>query len=195
MTDFRGRLSTGSSHLIRQVAPLLCLAVAAATACSHAGQRVVSASEAKVFAPLSHEIQGVWRPVEVTSDADARPGINHPLTTEIGPGLEFFTPRYYSHIALSTNAARPPVRDDSPLDVVMAAWGPFSANAGTYEIRGDTLFRYGTVAKTPGAMRPGNVTIVRLVIHGDTMWHTSIGGRLGSGQTIRYLRLERSSQH
>jgi hypothetical protein len=153
----------------------------------------LSSAPAHSDSALSPNIVGVWQPVTFITAPDARPGAAHPLMTDVGITLEIFTKSYYSHVAQATSTPRPPVPDSNvTLADVMAEWSPFSAQAGTYAIRGDTLIRHPIVAKNPKGMTPyDHQTFVRLRIQGDTMWQTSIGGSLGRGQTIRYVRLER----
>lgn len=140
-------------------------------------------------------ILGVWRPTAVSRSADARAGTGHPLTDDVGITLEVFTPKHYSLVAQRTTTPRPAVPDSNvTLADVMAEWSPFAAQAGTYVIHADTLFRHAVVAKNPKAMLPsygGSFVLFRIA--GDTMWQTSIGGTLGRGTTIRYLRIERLS--
>jgi hypothetical protein len=72
------------------------------------------------------------------------------------------------------------------VEQLLAAWGPFGASGGPYEIAGDTIVMHTIVAKNPfpGAERVDRFTF-RIV--GDSLWTTGVR----SGLTEKFVRLER----
>ena len=132
---------------------------------------------------------GVWQPVEVTSlplRASLLDG-GMPRLGPAGPGLVIITPRHYALLELNNGGLPRPSEPDSTATAaeLIAMWGPLAANAGTYEIKGDTFLARPTVSKNPRAMRlPPARRVIRLLA--DTLWFD----RPGNG-TIKYVRLER----
>lgn len=149
-----------------------------------------------LLAPLGLEgqsaaerLQGAWRMVE--SGAGAGGGAPGRDSGPTQPGLLLFAGDHYSYTLIT----RP--RPDLPqgpaaAEQVVAVWNPFTANAGTFEISGDTMTRRPIVAKSPNAMGPGvyNEYIFRL--SADTLWITTVGTETGparSPTTVRYERM------
>ena len=100
-----------------------------------------------VIVPLSAQtapgsLKGAWRVVETTTDdkVNAKPE----------PGLYLFTDRHYS--IMRVTAPRKPY-PDKPMDQdKAAAFDPFVANSGTYEVKGSQLLTQPAVAKNPNVM-------------------------------------------
>ena len=96
-------------------------------------------------------LQGVWRTVEVVvpgAPARACPG---------EATLAIFHGRHYSRVEVHTE--QPPLLADqasASADQLRAVWGPFVAQAGTFELSGNnTITMQASVAKNPAAMKPG----------------------------------------
>jgi hypothetical protein len=64
-------------------------------------------------------------------------------------------------------------------DELLAAWGPFTAASGTYQISGDTLTMRPSVAKNPQVMAPGNFLLNTFKIERKTLTLT----RTRNGET------------
>ena len=91
-------------------------------------------------------IQGVWRNVEVTitnPDGSGNPaGLGKGTHTALQPGLLIVSGKHYS--LMIDTAAKP--RPTTPFKVLQkptheemqSQWGPFQANAGTYELRDES---------------------------------------------------------
>jgi hypothetical protein len=159
-------------------------------------------------------IQGVWRFVELSVPAptaassgdDARRtagrrdpfgAFPHGTHTSLQPGLAIFTGRYYSRIADTAARPRPTTGDTIPgeptLDELRARWGPFVANAGTYELSGTVLTLRALVAKDPRAQREENFTRLAVKIDGNNLWLTPVeneAGRIPNPVTSKYVRVE-----
>lgn len=100
-------------------------------------------------------LQGVWRVSEIVVT-----GANASTNTSPQPGLYVFTKQHYSIVTVNGTAARKdvsPAKDPARLtDAEKIArydmWSPFTANSGTYEVKGNTLTTRPLAAKNVGAM-------------------------------------------
>src|SRR5690349_20744364 len=89
-------------------------------------------------------IQGVWRIVEA-----AIPGPPVRTIPFAGrPNLTIFTARHYSRVEVQADAPRPVLADvaKASADELRAVWGPFVAEAGTYELEPDGLVTVRPIA-------------------------------------------------
>src|SRR5205823_1965136 len=95
------------------------------------------------------KLKGVWKVVEAK-----RSGPNAGTNSNPQPGLYIFTRKHYATVGVIGDKPRPQVPDveKATASELLAMWGPFVANAGTYEISGDTLTTRPLVAKMPEFM-------------------------------------------
>jgi len=148
-------------------------------------------------------IQGVWRVVERTipaSTADRRDpfgAFSEGTHTNLQPELMIFTAKHYSRTTDTAAQPRPTagykVRGKPTLEELQAEWGPFAANAGTYEISGTTLALRAIVAKSPRAQADNNFTRLSLKLDGNNLWLTPIDtetGKIAAPVTSVYMRVE-----
>jgi hypothetical protein len=96
---------------------------------------------------------------------------------------------------IESNGPRPILADPSKAtaDELRATWGPFSGEAGTYDVKGDVITIRPLVAKNPGVMVKGAYTAYALKLAGDTMWMTAQRTERGpmlNAPTIKAVRLE-----
>src|SRR6516162_2308322 len=114
-------------------------------------------------------IQGVWQAVEVTLPGPTKQTITIP---EPRPNLTVITTSHYSRVQVEAEGARPAVADatKASADELRAAWGPFYAEAGTYEVSGNLITMRPIAAKNPAAMIPGAFTTWTFKIDGSTLW-------------------------
>jgi hypothetical protein len=148
-------------------------------------------------------IQGVWRLVELTM-TDSADGRQDPFGaravgthTGLQPDLTIFTARHYSRTTDTAAQPRPitgyKVAGKPTLEELQAEWGPFAANAGTYEVSGTTLTLHAIVAKNPRVQKEGNFTRLSIQLDGNNLWLTPIdndGGRIPNPVTSKYVRVE-----
>ena len=118
---------------------------------------VLAVIDAVVQGQPKPSIQGVWRAVEVTAtNPNPPPGL--PISsfskgthTNIQPWLMIFTAKHYSLTADMAVEPRPttPLKEQGKptVEELQARWGPFGAQAGTYDVSGDTLTTQAVVAK------------------------------------------------
>ena len=134
---------------------------------------------------------GVWHVSELTFI-----GENERTVTKPQPGIVIFTPHYYSRNLVTSDAPRPelPPPDKLTDKQIAAAFRPFTANAGTYEIRGNELTTKRIAAKNPAEMRAGNFLTFTFRLEGrDTLWLTSKtdeNGPLVNPTAVKLTRLE-----
>jgi hypothetical protein len=135
-------------------------------------------------------IQGVWRTIEVTM-----PGPNGRIITSVQPNLAILTNTHYSRVEDHSDAPRPVVADlaHATAEELRAAWEPFVAEAGTYEIRGNVITMRPVVAKNPAAMVAGAYSTFAFKLAGDTIWITSKStdrGQVADAVTVKAVRVE-----
>ena len=78
-------------------------------------------------------------------------------------------------------------------DELRAVWGPFVAEAGTFELSGDLLTLRPTVAKNPAAMAGGAFTVMSYRLDGNVLTVTQVRNQNGPSpnpSTIKLTRVE-----
>jgi len=77
-------------------------------------------------------VQGVWRVVEATITGPSARTISFAER----PNLTIITEKHYSRVEVQADGPRPIPADvaKASADELRAAWGPFVAEAGTYEV-------------------------------------------------------------
>jgi hypothetical protein len=135
-------------------------------------------------------VVGVWRLVEVTST-----GPNANTNKNPQPSLYIFTAKHYSQMSVSGDKPRPAMdqaaQAKATADQLRATWGPFFANAGTYEIKGGELIRRAVVAKNPGVMASGNFSTSSFKLEGNTLTLTTKSTNTGPTPNPTTVKLER----
>ena len=138
----------------------------------------------------SPSIQGVWKVTQVKTT-----GANPQTVANPQPGLYFFTKSHYAIMTVGSDKPRPDVplgqTNTMTADQLRAAWGPFTANAGTYELAGDTLTTKAIVAKNEGVMKSGNFRTSVVKLEGQTLTITSKASDSGPVQNPTTTTLTR----
>jgi hypothetical protein len=137
----------------------------------------------------SPSIQGVWKITNLV-----RTGANAAKNGNPQPSLYIFTARHYSIISVNGTQARHEVaafkNPDKPTDAEKLAayemWSPFTANSGTYELKGTTLTRHPLVAKNVEVMTSNPPAVGEVKIQGNTMVVTS---KSAAGQPVSETQL------
>ena len=156
-----------------------------------------------IAAQSKPSIEGVWRMVELTI-TDSPAGRRDPFGaygvgthTRLQPDLMIFTAKHYSRTTDTGAEPRPTIPYTVPgkptLDELQAEWGPFVANAGTYDLSGTTLTLRATVAKNPRAQREKNYTRLTIKLEGNNLWLTPIdteAGPIPNPVTTKFVRIE-----
>jgi hypothetical protein len=137
-------------------------------------------------AQSANSLEGAWR-------VDALIGPGTSVLEDPQPGLLLFTGRYYSYTFVTSEGPRAPLpTGPATPELLVTAWNPFTANAGTFETRGDVMTRRPLVAKSPAAMAPGAFNEYTFRMTADTMWITPTrteSGEIRTATTVRYLRV------
>ena len=155
--------------------------------------RLAYQSAAPGSGPAQASIQGVWQTVEVTI---AGPGARTITIREPRPNLAILTARHYSRVEDQAERPRPVLADVAKADAdeLRATWGPFVAEAGTYELNaGNLITMRPIVAKNPAVMGPGVFITYSYKREGDTMWVTqqrNQSGPFASPATFKLVRVE-----
>ena len=106
------------------------------------------------WAQGADSLEGVWQPTEFRFTGPNARTISSPQ-----PALLMFTADYYSYMGVAGD--RPRVEPDgfpatASADELRAVWGPFVANAGTYDVEAWLLTAREQVAKNPSQMGGDN---------------------------------------
>ena len=111
-------------------------------------------------------LQGAWRAVEITVT-----GPNARIITNLQPNLTVVSAKHYARVEVQSEGPRAIVADvtKATADELRAVWGPFVAEAGTYELTGDTLTLHPIAAKNPAAMVAGAVIVYSCKLEGHTV--------------------------
>ena len=129
-------------------------------------------------------VDGVWRLVEGRTPSGG--------VVENQPGYRLFVDGYYSLVRVNGTKPRPALPDASgTAEQLMAAWGPFTSQAGTFEVSGSTITERALVAKGPAVAGPGNFSTRTYRIRGDTLWTTQTANQAGpikDATTFKYVR-------
>jgi hypothetical protein len=144
-------------------------------------------SEVKAQTPAPR-LAGAWRVLQVTGDSSGKR-----ITRRAQPGLYIFTERHYSITRVEGSTPRPdfPANLRRTADSYRDVWGPFIAQAGTYEVKGGFISTRPFVSKNPASMRPGIFSTLRWRIVADTLWLAPIAnneGPIPGGAIVKLLR-------
>lgn len=162
---------------------LLSASVLSVTLLVATGSRVTASDSREAF-------EGVWRTVEVVV-----PGPN-PQTFRSAATLAIFHGKHYSRVEVHADWARPVLKDPATAsaDELRAAWGPFVAEAGTFEVTGgNVVTMQAIVAKNPAAMTNGATSVYTYQRSGDTLTLTQSRTPSGASAvpvTIKLARVE-----
>jgi hypothetical protein len=132
---------------------------------------------------------GVWKVAEIVSPDGEK-------NSNPQPTIYIFTARHYSHVSVTSPTPRPNYSGPAVTDAQrVEMWQPFSATAGTYELRSKQFTIRPMVAKNPGFMDPGSVTTFELTKEGNDLWIQATSSDAGpiassSANRVRLVRLE-----
>ena len=126
----------------------------------------------------SGSIQGVWQTVELRVTGPSPRTITVP---QPGPYLTIFTAKHYSRTEVQSEAPRQILPDvtKATADELRAVWGPFVAEAGTYELGGGMLTVHPLASKSPAAMASGAFIVYSYTLDGDTLSITQVRNQSG----------------
>jgi hypothetical protein len=139
------------------------------------GALIVAMVAGRAAAPSAAEpnasVQGVWRTLEVVVPGAAGRRYKPAAT------LAIFHGRHYSRVEVHAEQPRPLLGNPAAAsaDQLRAVWGPFVAEAGTFEVSGSNVITLRTtIAKNPAAMRDGASSVYRYRREGDILTLTEV---------------------
>jgi hypothetical protein len=140
-------------------------------------------------------IDGVWKIAEVVTT-----GANAATNATPQPSLIIFTRGHYSWV--NVQGPKPRTQSPAPKDAAKLTdaekiarhdeWSPFTAQAGTFEVKGTTVTRHALVAKNVGAMNPNNSDSREFKLEGNTLWliSRSAAGQPASETRTKFTRVK-----
>ena len=137
----------------------------------------------------ANPLVGVWKVAEIVSPQGEK-------NSNPQPTIYIFTGRHYSHVSVTSTKPRPNYTGLNVTDAQRAEmWQPFSATAGTYELRANEFTIRPMVAKNPGFMDSGSFTTFELTMEGKDIWIQAAQADTGSisptiANRVRLVRLE-----
>lgn len=148
---------------------------------------VVPAS-AQTDAERTRMLEGAWRFVETTN----------PRTLAVidnQPGYRLFVDGHFAWVRVNGLRPRPQPTSTSTTDLLRSVYvAGFLAQAGTYEVRGDTMISRPIVHRDPAAMAEGNYQVWFVRLDGtDTLYVSLIANQAGPVDNVitgMYVREE-----
>ena len=135
-------------------------------------------------------LQGVWQTVEVVVPGSPA----HTYKPE--STLAIFHGRHYTRVEVHSEQPRPALADQAhaSADQLREVWGPFVAEAGTFEVSGsNTITMHAMVAKNPAAMTANASSVYTYRREGDFLTLTEVrtpAGPASMAITIKLARVE-----
>ena len=151
---------------------------------------LLAATVSRLKASESREaFEGVWKTVEVVV-----PGPT-PQTFKAAATVAIFHGKHYSRVEVHAEGDRPVLKNPATAsaDELRAVWGPFVAEAGTFEVTGNVVTMQATVAKNPAAMMSGATSVYTYQRSGDSLTLTQTRTPSGSSAvpvTVKLARVE-----
>ena len=155
-----------------------------------------AARNSAVQNPSKSQVEGVWKIAEVLVPPK-NPAEKATTITNPKPALIILTKGYYSFLAVrDERPAVAPAKDPANLtDAEKIAryeqWSPFTANSGTYEVKGSMLMFHPIVAKSVEVMTSGTPITWELKVEGpNSLWLTPTSERAMTNPRLKLTRLE-----
>ncbi len=137
----------------------------------------------------AQSLEGVWRGTRMVVEGGQNAGTIS--GSDVQPRLLFYTQDHYSLLFVNGTEARPLIPQDPTDADLVAAWGPLTAQAGTYELSGSTITYHIVVAKSANGMLPQNSTYSReFRIDGNTLVTSGTNAAGTVTTTFTYRRVE-----
>ncbi len=131
-------------------------------------------------------VEGVWKTVEITVTTS-----DSTYTNEVTqPNLLVLTKRHYARMRIGGAEPRPELPDEPSDELLLAAWRPFRANAGTYEVSGSEMTLKVIVAKNPNDQAEQRERTTAFELEGDVMHRTFTSSTTGDQFRVKYVRVE-----
>ena len=159
---------------------------------------LVGAENYAVQSPTKTQVEGVWKVTEVVMPPK-NPAEKATSITDPQPGLMIFTKGYYSAIVVrgtqpraAVAAAKDPANlTDAEKIARYEQWNTFTANSGTYEVKGSTLNMHPIVAKNVEVMTSGTPITRELKVEPpNTLWLIPTSDRATTDPRVKFTKVE-----
>lgn len=142
---------------------------------------------APIASAQGSKLEGVWKATEVTLT-----GPNARTVMPSEPGFLIITKKHFSNFGVNGDRPQAVLPQKGATDAQkLAAWTPFSATLGTYEVKGTTFTIHPINDKNP--IEPGSFSTYDFKIEGDTLIFkrtVTQAGPTPDSMTIKLTRLE-----
>ena len=150
---------------------------------------VIAAVSFLAFRPASTTnataVEGVWKTVHVTlTNDEGTQEIDNPP-----PNLSIYSGSHYAYVFVVGEEPRATLPEDPTDEQLLAAWRPFRANAGTYEVKGNEIHTKMIVAMNPNLTAEQAERTATFEVDGDTMVQTFTTDT-GTTVEVRSTRVE-----
>jgi len=137
-------------------------------------------------------LQGAWQITEINITGPSARTITF---AEPRANLVIFTGKHYSRVEVQSENPRPLIPDiaKATADELRATWGPFVAEAGTYEVTGNAVTMHPIASKNPAVMGPTVFVRYTFNISGSSLQLTqdrNQNGPFPNPFTIKAVRVE-----
>jgi hypothetical protein len=159
---------------------------------------LAAAENSAVQGQTKTQVEGVWKVAEVLLPPE-KPAEKGTTIANPQPGLIILTKGYYSLLAVrgsQPRAAFAPAKNPENLtDAEKIAryeqWNPFTANSGTYEVKGSTLQMHPIVAKSVDVMTSLTPITWEVKVEApNTVWLIPASDRAATDPRVKFTRLE-----
>ena len=129
-------------------------------------------------AERARALQGAWQFVETSN----------PRTLQIidnQPGFRLFVDGHFAWVRVNGLRPRPQIDSTAAAAMIYAVYNTnFTAQAGTYEVRGDTLITHTAVHDSPAAMAQGSFNVWLYRIAGEELYVTQVANQAGAVNNV-----------
>lgn len=133
-------------------------------------------------------LEGAWQAVEVVHTGP------HAGTIRPGPNLSIWSGTHYARVLVEAKDRPVLVNPASATaDQLREVWGPFVAEAGSYEATDSVITFHPSAAKNPAAMAPGVSIVASYKLEGKTLTLTvqrEWSGPVAYPYTVKLVRVE-----
>ncbi len=151
---------------------------------------LVASENSAVQSQTKTPVEGVWKIAEVLVPSN-NPAEKGTTVTNPQPGLIIFTKGYYSLLAAFAPAKDPENLTDAEKIARYEQWSPFTANSGTYELKGSMLQLHPIIAKNVEVMTSGTPVTWELKVEPpNSLWLIPPSDRATTDPRVKFTRLE-----
>jgi hypothetical protein len=137
-----------------------------------------STAAAQTNAERARALQGAWQFVETSNPRTLQ-------TIDNQQGYRLFVDGHFAWVRVNGLRPRPQVDSTATSAQLWSVYERlFTAQGGTYEVRGDTLITRTAVSETPAAMAAGNFNVWMYRVVGDELYVSLVGNQAGAVDNV-----------